>query len=68
LEAAGVLIGEGRMVQAAVDWTVIHDLPRAPLGALQAGLRALAMHFGLQPRKIMLSRNAASETARVPAP
>lgn len=71
LEAREVLLDAGPGVLLMVHAVVVHDgaLPfDAHIEPLRVGLLALAIHFGLQPRKIMLSRNAASETARVPAP
>jgi len=67
LEAAQVLHDAGDLVGRVVSRVVIDDASCATgLDLLRLGLSALAVHFGLQPRKTMLSRNAASETARSP--
>jgi hypothetical protein len=69
LEAQGVLRELGTLVLVLVEHTVIHGWPGAGSEPqLQLGLSALAIHFGLQPRKTMISRNAASEPARSPHP
>jgi hypothetical protein len=67
LEAQRVLDAEGRVVSAIVEYVVLTDGAGHPeqLEVLRLGLSALAVHFGLQPRKTMLSRNAASDTVRV---
>jgi hypothetical protein len=68
LEAQRVLDAEGPVVVAIVNFVVLSDGPGYPeqLDVLRLGLSALAVHFGLQPRKSMISRNAASERARQP--
>lgn len=68
-EARAVLLLEGPRPASATHCMVIHDLPAElfDIWDIRHGLTALAVHFGLTPRKSMVLGNAASRFAR-PAP